>query len=94
MKDSLRFDYTSVLGTLEARIDEDSRYAEVVEHFEFFVSRNKTIGDPIDRPPLVFRRFVVKIPNLRPLAFYYYIAGRGGKTIFVFRIEFAEETPL
>ncbi len=90
MKSHLQFDYKpKVSEFLENRIDQDSRYAQITEIFEFLVSRDKKIGDPIDRPPAVLRRFVVKIPKLKDIAVYYMIEGKDGNVINVFLMEFA-----
>ena len=91
MSTAVEFDYSpKSIAFLEERIDEDSAYSKATRIFEYFVRRKPKIGDPIDRPPLVWRRFVVIIPKLKPLAFYYWI---GGKMITVFLIEPADQTP-
>ena len=92
MKSKFQFDYSEqAVVFLEERIDEDDVYADAYIIFEDLISRYPKIGDPLDRPPLVFRRVPIRIPNLRELAFYYLIKG---KRIEVFRVEFADETPL
>jgi hypothetical protein len=92
MNAKFRFEYSSqAISFLEERIDEDDAYAEATDIFEELVAWSPKLGDPIDRPPPVFRRLPIMIPNLRTLAFYYVIKG---KTIEVFKVEFADETPL
>jgi len=87
-----QFDYSrQAVLFLEERIDEEDAYSDSIRIFEDLVSRYPKIGDPLDKPPLVIRRLLVRIPNLRELAFYYVIKG---KRIEVFRVEYSEETPL
>jgi len=87
-----QFDYSrQAVLFLEERIDEEDAYSDSIRIFEDLVSRYPEIGDPLDKPPLVIRRLLVRIPNLRELAFYYVIKG---KRIEVFRVGYAEETPL
>ena len=91
MDAKFRFEYSNqAIVFLEARVDENDLYAQATDIFEELVAWSPRLGDPIDRPPLVIRRLPVIIPNLRTLAFYYVLKG---KTIEVFKVEFADETP-
>ena len=92
MKSKVRFDYSrQAVLFLEERIDENVAYANAINVFEDLIARYPKIGDPIDKPPIVIRRLPIKIPKLRDLAFYYILKG---KTVEVFQMEFADETPL
>jgi hypothetical protein len=92
MLSDVQFDYSKqAVFFLEERIDENDAYADAIKVFEDLVRRYPKIGDPMDRPPLVFRRLPIRIPNVRELAFYYVMKGN---RIEVFRVEFADETPI
>jgi hypothetical protein len=91
MPSQFQFDYSQqAIRFLEERIDEEDAYSDAIKIFEDLISRYPKIGDPLERPPLVFRRVPIRIPILRELAFYYLIKG---KRVEVFRVEFADEAP-
>ncbi len=96
MSFACRFIYSPSVSTfLSTLVDQDPNYLEATMHLEYFLQHDINIGDPIDRAPLVFRRFVVKLPHLRELAFYYIYAVREGvHEVRIIRVEFAEDTPL
>ena len=66
---------------LAERVDENPKYADSIEVFEFMVGRNKTIGDPIVRLlPMSIRAFKAIVPGVETLAFSYYFEGRKRET--------------
>ena len=93
MKNGVQFEYSeSVKRFVEERMAEDPSYDCVYEVFEFIVSRNREVGQPLLRAPEVIRRFPVLIPGSAPnLVFFYTLHG---KVIRIKHAEYEEDTPL
>jgi len=81
----------SASSFISKRIDEDPNYADAPQIFEYFISRNRKAGFEVAiRQPLAPRCWIVSIPNLRDLAFFYVYGGRPPRVwVHVFAVEFA-----
>ncbi len=80
---------------LAERVDEDERYSQASEIFEFLIRRNGAMGDAIISAPLVLMRVPILLGGLKSLAFWYWYAIKKEEMIIkVFKIEFQETLPL
>ena len=87
-----RFSYNAAASTfISERIDEQPDYAQATEVFEYIIRKNRKAGFAVSKwQPLAPRCFVVKIPALKNLAFFYLSGVKGNVTfILVFAVEFA-----